>query len=237
MLHSSAYWDDPEIRKLAAELLDRADWEWMLNGSQTLCHGWTPENGFLHYRWDAYSELLAMYLLAISSETHPIPASCWNAFARPMREYQGIFFIDAGAPLFVHQYSHAWFDFRDRATTTPNYFRNSVRATQAHRLYCLSYAHEFPWYGPDMWGVTASDSRTGYRAGLAAPAAGRHAGALRGGRFAGLPAADVRRRAAEHGRTTTATRSGRSTASSTLSTPRRSGTAATLSASIRESSC
>ena len=163
VLHSRTFWDNTEIKKLATELLDRADWEWMLNGSNTLCHGWTPESGFLQYRWDAYSEVLAMYLLAIGSGKHPIPASSWGAFARPMREYQGIFFIDAGAPLFVHQYSHAWFDFRDRRDHYADYFRNSVRATQAHRLYCLSYAHQFPWYGPDMWGVTASDSRTGYR--------------------------------------------------------------------------
>jgi hypothetical protein len=163
VLHASAYFDDPEVRKLSAELLSRTDWEWMLNGSRTLCHGWTPENGFLGYRWDSYSEVLAMYLLAIASETHPIPASCWSAFARPMHEFEGIFFIDAGAPLFVHQYSHGWFDFRGRADRYANYYRNSVRATQAHRLYCLSYAREFPWYGPDMWGVTSSDSRNGYR--------------------------------------------------------------------------
>jgi len=162
-LHSSAFWEDPAIRKFATELLDRADWEWMLNGNHALCHGWTPEGGFLHHQWDAYSELLAMYLLAVASRSHPIPPSSWDAFARPMREYQGIFFIDAGAPLFVHQYSHAWFDFRDRRDRYANYFRNSVRATEAHRRYCLSYQHEFPWYAPDMWGVTASDSRLGYR--------------------------------------------------------------------------
>ena len=163
VLHCGSYWKDPEIRKLSAELLDRADWEWMLDDDHTLCHGWTPEGGFLSYRWDNYSEGLAMYLLAISSETHGIPAACWDAFKRPMRDYQGIFFIDAGAPLFVHQYSHAWFDFRDRRDTYANYFRNSVRATEAHRRFCLSYSNEFPWYQPDMWGVTASDSRTGYR--------------------------------------------------------------------------
>jgi hypothetical protein len=164
VLHAGAYWEDAEVKKLSAELLARTDWEWMLNGSRTLSHGWTPEFGFLNYRWDAYSELLGMYLLAVSSETHPIPASCWNAISRPMRDYQGIFFMDAGAPLFVHQYSHAWFDFSDRIDRYANYYRNSVRATEAHRLYCLSYAHKFPWYGPEMWGVTASDSRTGYRA-------------------------------------------------------------------------
>ena len=163
VLHSSAFWENPEIRKYASELLRRADWEWMLNGRETLCHGWTPEAGFLQYRWDAYTEVLAMYLLAMASETHPIPASCWKAFARPMYEYQGIFFIDAGAPLFVHQYSHAWFDFRDRQDHYADYFRNSVRATEAHRLFCLSYSQEFPWYAADLWGITASDSRSGYR--------------------------------------------------------------------------
>ena len=163
VLHSSAFWETPEIRKHALELLDRADWEWMLNGRDTLCHGWTPESGFLQYRWDAYSEVLAMYLLAVASETHPIPPACWRAFARPMYEYEGIFFIDAGAPLFVHQYSHAWFDFRQRQDGYANYFRNSVRATQAHRLFCMSYSRQFPWYGEDMWGVTASDSGSGYR--------------------------------------------------------------------------
>jgi hypothetical protein len=163
VLHSGAYWNDAEIKKLAAELLNRADWPWMLDGGDTLCHGWTPEDGFLKFRWDSYSEGLAMYLLAIGSEAHSIPASSWDAFKRPMRDYEGIFFIDAGAPLFVHQYSHAWFDFRNRRDVYADYFHNSVRATEAHRRYCLSFAHEFPWYAPDMWGVTASDSRTGYR--------------------------------------------------------------------------
>jgi hypothetical protein len=162
-LHSKAYWEDDEIRKYATELLDRADWEWMLNGSATLSHGWTPENGFLPYRWDRYCELLAMYLLAMSSRTHPIPASSWNAWKRPMSDFEGIFFIDADTPLFVHQYSHAWFDFRAREDRYADYFHNSQRATQAHRLYCMGLSSKYPWYGPDMWGVTASESRTGYR--------------------------------------------------------------------------
>jgi len=163
VLHSRAYWTDPEIRKYAAELLQRADWQWMLNDRDTLCHGWTPESGFLKYRWDSYAEVLAMYLLAMASDTHAIPASAWNAIARPRRSFDGISFIDASTPLFVHQYSHAWFDFRERADRFANYYDNSTRATEAHRLYCIDLSREFPWYGPDMWGVTASDSPTGYR--------------------------------------------------------------------------
>ena len=189
VLHTSAFWEDADIRNYATELLDRADWQWMLNGKQTLCHGWTPEGGFLQYRWDAYSEVLAMYLLAMASEKHPIPAACWRAFARPMKEYQGIFFIDAGAPLFVHQYSHAWFDFRGRQDHYADYFQNSIRATQAHRLFCMSYSQEFPWYGPDMWGVTASDSGTGYKAWASAtiPPDGTLVPCAAGGSLAFLP--------------------------------------------------
>ena len=98
------------------------------------------------------------------AESNSIPATCWDAWKRPMRDLDGIFFIDSSTPIFVHQYSHAWFDFRNRRDRYANYFHNSQRATAAHRLYCMDLAGKFPWYGPDMWGVTASDSRGGYRA-------------------------------------------------------------------------
>jgi len=164
VLHCRAHFDDPEIRRLAGALLDRVEWRWMLDGDLTLCHGWKPERGFLSYRWDSYAEVLAMYLLAIGGSTgNAIPAKCWDSWKRPMRDFEGVFYIDAGTPLFVHQYSHAWFDFRNREDHYANYFNNSARATQAHRLYCIHLADKFPWYGPDMWGVTASDSRAGYR--------------------------------------------------------------------------
>jgi hypothetical protein len=162
-LHCREYWSDPDIRRMAGDLLDRAEWKWMLNRFETISHGWTPERGFLPYRWDAYAESLAMYLLAIGSNTSSIPASSWNAVRRPIRDFEGIFYIDASTPLFVHQYSHAWFDFRNRVDRFANYFHNSQRATQAHRLYCMTLSTRFPWYGPDMWGITASDSRNGYR--------------------------------------------------------------------------
>jgi hypothetical protein len=161
----------------------------MLNGGDLLSHGWVPESGFLPYRWDAYSELLAMYLLALSSEKHAIPAASWNAFKRPMRDFQGIFYIDAAAPLFVHQYSHAWFDFRNRRDAYADYFHNSQRATHAHRLLCMTLSDEYPWYGPDMWGVTAADSPQGYRVrgSFAHPPDGTLVPCAAGGSIAFLP--------------------------------------------------
>jgi hypothetical protein len=163
VLHARQHFDSPRIRRLANELLLRVDWQWMLAGERTLCHGWTPENGFLPYRWDEYAELLAMYLLAMSSTKLPIPPSSWDAWTRPNRfDVNGASFIESPAPLFVHQYSHAWFDFRNKHDGWADYFENSRMATIRHREYCLRLKDRFPWFGDDMWGITASDSRRGY---------------------------------------------------------------------------
>ncbi len=164
VLHCRAHWPSARVQQLTSDILGRVDWRWMLDGGPTLCHGWTPERGFLPYRWNSYSELLAMYLLALSTGCTQIPASSWDAWRRPVRNAIGFTYIDSPAPLFVHQYSHAWFDFRKRRDRYADYFENSRFATLVHRSYCISLASEFPWYGPDMWGVTASDSRRGYRA-------------------------------------------------------------------------
>ena len=163
VIHARQHFESRRIRQLAGEILTRVDWRWMLAGEATLCHGWTPESGFLAFRWDQYSELLAMYLLAIGSMSHPVPVSSWDAWERPsMVEDRGDLFIASPAPLFVHQYSHAWFDFRNRQDGYANYFLNSRTATLRHRDFCLSLRDRFPWIGEDMWGITASDSRFGY---------------------------------------------------------------------------
>lgn len=104
VLDARQHFGTGRIRRLANELLLRVDWQWMLAGERTLCHGWTPENGFLPYRWDEYAELLAMYLLAMSSPRMPIPPSSWDAWTRPNRmDADGASFIESPAPLFVHQ--------------------------------------------------------------------------------------------------------------------------------------
>ncbi|HYO84406.1 MAG TPA: glucoamylase family protein [Bryobacteraceae bacterium] len=163
VLHARQHFDTRAIRRLANEIIGRVDWRWMLAGGNTLSHGWTPENGFLPYRWDEYSELLAMYLVAMASQTYPIPPSSWDAWVRPNRVAErGGLFIESRAPLFVHQYSHAWFDFRNKQDGWADYFQNSKMATVRHREFCIALRERFPWFGEDMWGITASDSRYGY---------------------------------------------------------------------------
>jgi len=151
-----------EISKLAFEIFNRVDWTWLSEDTSVLTHGWTPENGFLPNRWDFYSELMMVYLLGLGSSTYPLPVEAWNSWKRVIFEYEGLRYIGSFAPLFVHQYSQAWFDFRGKRDKYADYFENSRIATEAHRRFCLGLAKQFPDYSDDLWGITASDSQNGY---------------------------------------------------------------------------
>lgn len=150
------------IAALATTFYRRIDWEWMLNGGDTLSMGWLPDQGFLKHRWDIYSELMTMYLMAIGSPTHPVSPKTWDALQRPLINFGGIEYISGLAPLFIHQYAHAWCDFRDQRDRHANYFTNSIAATRANQIFCIALK-SYPWIDQDMWGITASDSREGYR--------------------------------------------------------------------------
>jgi hypothetical protein len=161
VLTARAYFNDPKITALATELYNRVDWPWMLNGGKTFSMGWRPETGFISSRWDHYSELMMLYLLAIGSPTHPVSAESWNAFTRPVMTFGPYTYISGKDPLFVHQYSHAWFDFARQRDAYANYFVNSITATRACKAFCLSLNRG---YSDDYWGITASDWQHGYTA-------------------------------------------------------------------------
>jgi hypothetical protein len=153
---------DREMNRLANLIFNRVDWSWLSQDTSLLPHGWTPENGFLPYRWDYYSELMMMYLLGLGSSTYPLPIQTWHAWKRITFEYDGLRYIGSYAPLFVHQYSQAWFDFKGKRDPYADYFENSVIATEVHRRFCLELSRQFPQYSDDLWGITASDSQKGY---------------------------------------------------------------------------
>jgi len=166
--------DDPTIKSQADKIYQRVDFGWMLNGDKyLLSHGWRPENGWISNRWHDYSEEAILYLLAIGSPTHPIDPESWYKWERPPREYGGYKYIAAVPPLFIHQFSHAWVDFRGRREDRGshiNYFDNSVAATRAQRQFFIDVlSKEFPTYGPNVWGLTASDYVKGYIAWGAPP--------------------------------------------------------------------
>jgi hypothetical protein len=172
------YFQHWEISQLAHDIFNRVDWTWLSEDTTLLPHGWTPEFGFLPYRWDHYSELMMMYLLGLGSSSHPLRPEAWYAWKRLTFDYDGLRYIGSFAPLFIHQYSQAWFDFRGKRDRFADYFQNSAIATEAHRRFCLELSKQFPTYKNDMWGITASDSQTGYVVWGGPPAVGPIDGTL-----------------------------------------------------------
>ena len=158
---------EAEIRTLGDALYRRADWQWAQNGGATVTHGWNPESGFLLYRWEGYDEALLLYVLALGSPTHPLPEQSYAASATTYRWEQGSEQGDGqgclyAGPLFTHQMSHVWIDFRGiqdafmRAKGI-DYFENSRRATYAQQRYAIDNPRKFDSYASHCWGITASE--------------------------------------------------------------------------------
>jgi hypothetical protein len=154
---------ESEIRDLADALYRRADWVWAQHGGKTVTHGWTPEKGFIPYRWEGYDEALLLYVLGLGSPTHALSVGSYPAWAATYvwKHIYGIEFLYAG-PLFIHQLSHIWLDLRDiqdapMRTKDSNYFENSRRATRAQQEYCIRNPQDYTGYSEQCWGVTASD--------------------------------------------------------------------------------
>jgi len=169
ILTARAYFDDPQIQSIAQQIYERVDWPWMLNNGKAFSMGWQPETGFLNERWEHYCELMMIDLLAIGSPTHPVAPEYWNYFSRDVLHYGDYTYISGNDPLFTHQYSQAWFDFRDKHDSYADYFTNSAIATRSHKAFCLAHPQ---WYSEDFWGVTASDYEGGYTAWGGPPAIG-----------------------------------------------------------------
>jgi hypothetical protein len=156
------HFQDRDIDELAHAIFDRVEWNWLSEDTSLLSHGWTPELGFIPSRWDLYSELMMIYLLGMGSSSHPLASDVWQAWKRTIFEYDGLRYIGSFAPLFINQYSQAWFDFRHKHDKFANYFENSMIATEVHRRFCVELNPQFPDYSNALWGITASDSARGY---------------------------------------------------------------------------
>ena len=168
MLTAAAYFAEQsvgenEIRELADALYRRADWQWARNGRPTVSQGWKPRSGFLHYGWDGYSEATILYALGLASPTYPLPADCFGPWTATY-QWENIYdwqYLYAG-PLFIHQFSHAWIDFRGirdqfMREKECDYFENSRRATYVQREYAQRNPYGFAGYGENCWGLTAGD--------------------------------------------------------------------------------
>jgi hypothetical protein len=155
--------DESEIRTLADALYRRADWQWAQNQGATVTHGWKPESGFLNYRWEGYDEAMLLYVLGLGSPTHPLPESSYATWTSSYRweHYYDYEYLYAG-PLFTHQLSHTWLDFRGIQDAFMrlkgiDYFENSRRATYVQQRYAIENPLKFDDYCECCWGITASE--------------------------------------------------------------------------------
>ncbi|MGR9184974.1 glucoamylase family protein [Rhizobium leguminosarum] len=152
-----------EIRQLAMALYERADWNWACDGGATLTHGWRPESGFIPYRWRGYDEGLLLYIIGLGSPTHPLPPECYAAYTETY-EWRNIYGRELlySGPLFTHQLSHMWIDFRGIRDAfmhhhDTDYFENSRHATYIQQQYAIRNPMNFVGYGEHCWGFTACD--------------------------------------------------------------------------------
>lgn len=154
---------EQSIRQLADSLYLRVDWDWAMNDNQTMSMGWHPESGFIEAQWKGYNEAMILLILAMGSPTNPIPDNSWDVWTSTYdwEEFYGYEHVNFG-PLFGHQYSQMFVDFRGiqddyMKEKELDYFENSRRATLANRAYCIANPSGFEGYGENIWGLTACD--------------------------------------------------------------------------------
>ncbi|HEY4447761.1 MAG TPA: glucoamylase family protein, partial [Steroidobacteraceae bacterium] len=158
-----------QIRKLVDEIYRRVDWTWAQPRPPVVALAWTPESGFSGIDWQGYNEAMLVYLLALGSPTHPISPQSWDMWTSTYDKHWGTLYDQtylSFGPLFGHQYTHVWVDFRGirdaymRAHGL-DYFENSRRATYTQRRYAIANPKHWQAYGKNIWGISASDGPGG----------------------------------------------------------------------------
>lgn len=168
VLSAQEYFDgdsdtERRIRQLADRLYRRVEWDWAMQPDGLMSMGWRPERGFIEARWDGYNEAMILLVLALGSPTHPIADGSWEKWLEPYvwETYYGQEHVNF-SPLFGHQYSQMYIDFRGLQDAYMrekgiDYFENSRRATLANRAYCIDNPGQFTGYDSLTWGLTACD--------------------------------------------------------------------------------
>jgi hypothetical protein len=169
-LHAQSFFDSDDsdesrIRALVDELYGRVDWQWAQVRPPAIGHGWTPERGHIPNDWKGYNEAMLVYLLALGSPTRPVKPEAYDAwtstYAQSWGESYGQMLLRF-APLFGHQFTHCWVDFRGISDAYMrdkgfDYFENSRRATYVQQAYAKANPLGWQGYGGEVWGVSASD--------------------------------------------------------------------------------
>jgi hypothetical protein len=173
------------LRALADSIYARMNWDLMRNYHPGILMGWMPGHGFSfddghgnivpYSQWVGYNEASIMYILAMGAPTYPVDMYGWQTWTSGYQwDTQYGYSYVTFPPLFGHQYSQCWLDLRSIAddymrSEGITYFENSRRATLAQRAYCTANPGHFAGYSDSLWGITASDTPTGYAARGAPP--------------------------------------------------------------------
>jgi hypothetical protein len=168
ILASLSYFDgdnatERELRDLAEKLYRRVEWDWAMDDRDVMSMGWHPESGFIKSYWYGYNEAMVLLVMAIGSPTHPIPPSAWDVWTSTYEydKFYGFEMVNFG-PLFGHQYSHMFIDFKGifdgyMKAKGFDYFENTRRAACSQRYYAIANPKKFKGYGENIWGFTACD--------------------------------------------------------------------------------
>ena len=181
-----------DLYRRISRLWETVEWDWYRGpepGDFLYWH-WSAQWGWhIQHPLIGFNEVMITYLLAMASPTHSVPPemyySGWaSQSARAVKyragwsgavdgdhyanghTYYGIKLdvgVGAGGPLFFTDYSFLGFDphaLHDRYTGS--YFDNNRNIALINRAYCIANPKHFAGYGPDAWGLTASDGPWGY---------------------------------------------------------------------------
>lgn len=166
---------ESELRKRINWLWDDIEWDWFTRGGQEVLYWhWSPNNDWaMNFAVRGFNECLIMYVLAASSERHPVsPAVYHNGWAQSNffkngKEFYGIKLplgFDYGGPLFFSHYSFLGLNPKGLTDRYADYWEQNQNHTLINRAHCVANPNHFKGYGENCWGLTSSDNHKGYKA-------------------------------------------------------------------------
>jgi len=180
LLAARQYFNQPspvesELRNRINWLWNDIEWNWFTRGGQEVLYWhWSPNNGWaMNFPIRGFNECLIVYVLAASGEHYPVPAAVYHRgwaesnFFKNGKQFYGITLplgFDYGGPLFFSQYSFMGLCPKGLKDRYADYWEQNRNHTLINREHCILNPGNFKGYGPDCWGLTASDNHEGYNA-------------------------------------------------------------------------
>ncbi|MBK8504837.1 MAG: beta-glucosidase [Saprospiraceae bacterium] len=169
--------DSPEehqIQDAITELWEAVDWNWYRKQvNQVLTWHWSPDFGFeINLPIRGWNETMICYILGVASPSHPLPPTLYDKGWASNNYTNGNTYYgyklevgnQTGGPLFFTHYSFLGLDPRNKRDAYANYFFQGQNQTLINRAWCIENPKDYEGYGPDCWGLTASDDPQGYKA-------------------------------------------------------------------------